>query len=272
MIVRTIVAFVLPLAMLVACRSDRPAADTTAPPATTAPTEPPAATVRGRVVNVFPHDAGAFTQGLVFHDGFLFESTGQYGRSSLRRVAPSTGEVLQQRPLGFQYFAEGLTELDGRLMQLTWQARAGFVYDRTTFDLEDTFSYSGEGWGLTDDGTRLIMSDGSDALRFLDPVSFVETGRVRVRDGSAPVVQLNELEFVRGEVYANVWHANRIARIDPESGQVLGWIDLAGLLAPGEVSDPEAVLNGIAYDEDEDRLFVTGKYWPKLFEIAVATD
>jgi glutamine cyclotransferase len=260
---------VLALLLAAACESDERAVEPLAasPPATSP--VPPAPTVRGRVVNVYPHDRTAFTQGLIFHDGFLFESTGQNGRSTVRRVDLVSGEVLQQRSLDVRYFGEGLTELGGRLAQLTWQARAGFFYDPATLAVEETFSYSGEGWGLTDDGRRFIMSDGSDALRFFSAQTFAETGRLRVRDGSTPVVQLNELEFVRGEIYANVWHLDRIARIDPESGRVLGWIDLSDLLAPGEVRDPEAVLNGIAYDEEGDRLFVTGKNWPKLFEIAV---
>jgi len=220
-------------------------------------------------VSVFPHDPTAYTQGLIFHDGFLYESTGQRGQSTIRRVELETGEVLDQRPLDFRYFGEGLTEVGGSLYQLTWQAGTGFVYDPVSFALTRTFSYAGEGWGLADDGSRLILSDGTDALRFFDQTTLQETGRVRVRDGAVPVVQLNELEVVSEELYANVWHADRIARIDPDSGRVLGWIDLAGLLAPGEVRDPEAVLNGIAYDPDGDRLFVTGKLWPKLFEIVV---
>ncbi|HYL81153.1 MAG TPA: glutaminyl-peptide cyclotransferase [Candidatus Acidoferrum sp.] len=220
-----------------------------------------------RVLNVYPHDAQAFTQGLVFTDGFLFESTGLNGRSTVRKVRLETGEVVQQRARDPKYFAEGLTDWHGKLVQLTWRSGVGFVYDRATLQLERTFSYSGEGWGLTHDGTHLILSDGTPVLRFLDPVSFQERARVIVRDRGVPVQNLNELEFIQGEVYANVWHSNRVARISPKTGEVLGWIDLSGLLPASEVINPEAVLNGIAYDAARDRLFVTGKLWPKLFEI-----
>ena len=224
---------------------------------------------RYRIVNTYPHDPQAYTQGLVYRDGFLFESTGLRGRSSLRKVRLETGEVVQQERIDAQYFAEGLTAWNGRLIQLTWHAKLGFVYDLASFRLLRTFSYPGEGWGLTHDATRLIMSDGSDMLRFLDPTTFADRGRVSVRDGSVSVKNLNELEFVRGEIYANVWHTDRIARISPETGLVLGWIDLTGLLSPVYQLDPEAVLNGIAFDAERDRLFVTGKLWPKLFEIKV---
>ena len=224
---------------------------------------------RYQVVKVYPHDSRAFTQGLIFRDGFLFESTGHRGQSTVRKVRLETGEVVQQRALDSQYFGEGLTESRGRLIQLTWQAGRGFVYDPATFEIARTFDYLGEGWGLTADETHLIMSDGSTVLRFLDAETFEERRRTVVRDSRGPVTDLNELELVRGEVYANVWHTDRIARIDPATGAVRGWIDLSGLLSPGDVTDPEAVLNGIAYDEVGDRLFVTGKYWPKLFEIRV---
>ncbi|HSB80639.1 MAG TPA: glutaminyl-peptide cyclotransferase [Candidatus Methylomirabilis sp.] len=220
-----------------------------------------------RVLNVYPHDPQAFTQGLVFIDGFLFESTGLNGRSTLRKVRPETGEVVQRREIDREYFAEGLTDWQGKLVQLTWRTGLGFVYDRATFHLDRTFSYPGEGWGLTHDENHLILSDGTPVLRFLDPDSFREVGRVIVRDRGIPVQNLNELEFVQGEVYANVWHSDRIARIAPTSGEVLGWIDLSGLLPKGAVANPEAVLNGIAYDAVRDRLFITGKLWPKLFEI-----
>lgn len=224
---------------------------------------------RYRVVNSYPHDSRAFTQGLIYRDGFLFESTGQYGQSSLRKVKLETGEVVQQRTVESRYFAEGLTDWGNRLIQLTWQTNVGLVYDLSTFALSRTFAYPGEGWGLTHDGSRLILSDGQAAgeLRFLSPTTFKETGRVTVRDDSGPVARLNELEFVRGEVFANVWLTDRIARIDPATGRVTGWIDLAGLLPPSMRSGHDAVLNGIAYDAAGDRLFVTGKYWPRLFEI-----
>jgi glutamine cyclotransferase len=220
-----------------------------------------------RIVNVYPHDFRAFTQGLVYHHGFLFESTGIYGRSTLRKVRLESGKVIQQYPLAAKYFAEGLTDWGGLLIQLTWQSSIGFVYDLRTLRVEREFSYLGEGWGLTHDRERLIMSDGSSSLRFLDPATFKETGRLLVKDGGEPVVNLNELEFVRNDVFANVWHTDRIAIIEPRSGQVIGWIDLGGLLPNSDRTNPEAVLNGIAYDPAGDRLFVTGKLWPKLFEI-----
>jgi glutaminyl-peptide cyclotransferase len=222
-----------------------------------------------RIVHTYPHDPQAFTQGLVYRNGFLYESTGLNGRSSLRKVALETGEVVQREDVASQYFAEGLTDWGGRLMQLTYQTGVGFVYDLATFKLERTFRYAGEGWGLTHDRTRLIMSDGSSSLRFLDPATFQETGRLAVKDGDSPVENLNDLEYVRNEIFANVWHGDRIARIDPGSGRVTGWIDLTGLLSPMYPRDAEAVLNGIAYDAAGDRLFVTGKLWPKLFEITL---
>jgi len=221
-----------------------------------------------RVVHVYPHDPQAFTQGLLFRDGFLYESVGQYGRSALRKVELTTGKVVQQAPVAATYFAEGLTDWKGSLIQLTWRHGLGFVYDWTTFRMQRQFQYTGEGWGLTHDATRLILSDGvTPRLRFFSPSTFDELGSLTVRDEGSPVMNLNELEFVRGEVYANVWHTNRIAIISPVSGAVSGWADLSGLLASGEMSSPEAVLNGIAYDSTANRLFVTGKLWPKLFEI-----
>jgi glutamine cyclotransferase len=219
------------------------------------------------VINTWPHDTGAYTQGLLFHDGQLIESTGQQGRSSLRRVELNTGNILQRVGVPAPYFAEGLTLFKGKLFQLTWEHQRGFIYDPATFDKTGEFSYSGEGWGLTNDGESLILSDGTNRLRFLDPNTFQVKRTISVRDGSKAITDLNELEYVHGEVYANVWHSNSIARIDPQSGRVIGWIDLSSLLKPGEVSNEEAVLNGIAWDEAGDRIFVTGKLWPKLFEI-----
>ena len=220
-----------------------------------------------QLIKTYPHDPDAYTQGLVYVDGYLYESTGLNGRSSVRKVRLETGEVLARTAVEAAYFAEGLAEWRGRLLQLTWQSGTGFIYDRASLNLKGTFAYTGEGWGLTHDGKRLILSDGTATLRFLNPESFRETGRIVVRDRGSPVSNLNELEFIRGEIYANVWHSNRIARISPSTGQVVGWIDLTGLLPMGSVSNPEAVLNGIAYDSKQDRLFVTGKLWPKLFEI-----
>ena len=226
---------------------------------------------RYEIVHVYPHDPNAFTQGLVFADGHLYESTGRQGHSSLRMVDPATGWVLKEYDLSKQYFGEGLTDWGDTLVQLTWTSGIAFVYDRSTFTVRRTFHYKGEGWGLTHDSTSLILSDGSASLRFLDPNSFREVGKLTVRDeDNRPVSNLNELEYVRGEIYANIWHEDRIARISPKTGRVLGWIDLSGLLKPDEVSDPEAVLNGIAYDAKSDRLFVTGKLWPKLFEINIS--
>ncbi len=236
-------------------------------PATTADSAP--VEYGYRIVNSYPHDPGAYTQGLLFHDGFLFESTGRNGHSSVRKVRLETGEVVQQQPVDSRYFAEGLTLWKGRLIQLTWQSHLAFVYDAQTFRFERSFRYSGEGWGLTSDGTHLVTSDGTATLRFLDPESFTERRRVVVKAGGLPVASLNELEFVRGEIYANVWHTDRIARIAPDSGRVVGWIDMTGLLSPAYRMDPEGVLNGIAFDPDRGRVFVTGKLWPKLFEIDV---
>jgi glutaminyl-peptide cyclotransferase len=222
-----------------------------------------------RIVKAYPHDPEAYTQGLIYRDGFLYESTGRNGQSTLRKVKLETGEVVQQQRLDPKYFAEGIADWNGRLIQLTWQSNLGFVYDAATFRLENTFRYMGEGWGLTHDGKRLIMSDGSDTLRFLDATTFQQRGRLSVRDGSVSIRNLNELEYIGGEVYANIWHSDRIARISPESGRIVGWIDLTGLLPKVYQLEPEAVLNGIAYDAAGDRLFVTGKLWPKLFEITL---
>ncbi|MBN1829309.1 MAG: glutaminyl-peptide cyclotransferase [Deltaproteobacteria bacterium] len=220
-----------------------------------------------RIVNVYPHDPEAFTQGLIYCDGFLFESTGLRGRSTVRKIRLETGEAIRQRALEPQHFAEGLADWDGLLIQLTWKSNLGFIYDRNSLKMKNTFRYSGEGWGLTHDGRRLIMSDGSSILRFLDPRTLREIGRLPIKDGDIPIANLNELEFVKGEIYANVWLTDRIARISPDSGRVAGWIDLQGLLPASDRSADVDVLNGIAYDAQGDRLFVTGKLWPKLFEI-----
>ncbi len=223
-----------------------------------------------QIVRSYPHDPQAFTQGLAYHDGHLYEGTGLAGQSSIRKVKLESGEVVQIQRLDPQYFGEGIAIWQNALVQLTWQSEIGFVYDRATFQRTRTFTYRGEGWGLTQDGKRLIMSDGQPdgMLRFIDPASMKETGRLAVRDGGRPVVGLNELEVVKGEIYANVWQTERIARISPSTGRVTGWIDLSGLLSPREAAGVD-VLNGIAYDAGRDRLFVTGKLWPKLFEIKV---
>lgn len=225
--------------------------------------------VYGYVVkNVYPHDEQAFTQGLLYRDGYLYESTGQYGESSVRRVELETGVVKQIRNLEQRYFGEGLVDWEDSLIVLTWRSGVGFVLGRDDFFDRRSFTYTGQGWGLTTDGKRLIMSDGTDALRFLDPESFEETGSVAVTLDGRPVGRLNELEWVDGELYANVWQSNGIVRIDPKSGVVTGIIDLTGLL-PDDArrAGHTDVLNGIAYDADARRLFVTGKYWPQLFEI-----
>ena len=236
-----------------------------------AQSKPSKAPVSGyQIVKTYPHDRSAFTQGLQYVDGVLYEGTGQNGRSGIRKVKLETGEILQQQPLDSKYFGEGITVWGDTIVQLTWQSEIGFVYDKATFKQIKTFTYTGEGWGLTHDGARLIMSDGAarGALRFFDPKTLKETGSLVVRDAGRPVDDLNELEFVKGEILANVWQTPRIARISLKTGQVTGWIDLTGLLNPNEATGAD-VLNGIAYDAAGDRLFVTGKYWPKVFEIKI---
>jgi glutaminyl-peptide cyclotransferase len=223
-----------------------------------------------QVIHTYPHDSKAFTQGLIFRDGHLYESTGLNGRSSIRMVDLLSGELLQRHELASQYFGEGLTDWDSTLIQLTWKSHKAFVYDRFSFSLQRTFDYEGEGWGLTHDEEGLIMSDGTAYLRFLDPESFRVTRRLRVIDESGhPVDNLNELEYIHGEIYANIWQTDKIIRVSPRTGRILGWIDLTGIIDKGELRDSGAVLNGIAYDPAGDRLFVTGKLWPKLFEIKV---
>jgi glutamine cyclotransferase len=240
-------------------------------PTVTNSTEPaisdPAPVAGYRIVNSYPHDPRAFTQGLVFADDVLYEGTGLRGHSSLRKVDLKTGNILQIRQLSAQFFGEGITIYGNRIIQLTWRARAGFVYDKKTFQLLDTFNYPTEGWGITHDGRSFIMSDGTSTLYLFDPQTFQEVGRLEVHTRDGPVSRLNELEYVQGEIYANVWKTDRIARISPETGEVVGWIDLEGLLIPEDRSRRIDVLNGIAYDVKNDRLFVTGKLWPKVFEI-----
>jgi len=220
-----------------------------------------------RVINSFPHDPEAFTQGLVFDNGTLFEGTGLYGKSTLRQVQLETGIVLRSLSLASQYFGEGITIYKDQVVQLTWRSNTGFLYDKDSFQLLQTFSYPTEGWGITHDGVRLIVSDGTSTLYFWDPVTFEEIGRIEVHDQDGPVSRLNELEYVRGEVFANVWYTDCIAIINPHTGRVTGWINLKGLLDSEEGLESAGVLNGIAYDAENNRLFVTGKRWPKLFEI-----
>jgi len=228
-------------------------------------TKPPEYTFK--IVRVFPHDPAAFTQGLAYRDGFLYEGTGLNGHSSLRKVRLETGEIVQEVNLTPEFFGEGITLLKNQILQLTWTSQTGFVYDISSFRLLRRFSYSGEGWGLATDGREVFMSDGSAEIRVLDADTLEEKRRLKVRDGATAIDQLNELEFVDGEIFANVWQTDRIARISPRTGKVVGWIDLKGLLSPMYRLDENAVLNGIAYDTAGKRLFVTGKLWPSIFQI-----
>lgn len=232
---------------------------------------PPPARYRFSIVNSYPHDPEAFTQGLIYRDGFLYESTGLRGASSLRKVRLETGEVVQRIDLDSRYFGEGLTDWGDRLVQLTWQSNLGFVYDLASFGQLRTFSYPGEGWGITHDGRRLIMSDGTSVLRFLDPETFAEVGRLAVRERGLSVPNLNELEMVDGELFANVWQTDEIVIIDPQSGIVTARIDFSPLRRELG-TDRVDVFNGIAWDREGRRLFVTGKYWPRLFEVEVHRD
>jgi glutaminyl-peptide cyclotransferase len=219
------------------------------------------------IVREYPHDPLAYTQGLQWFQNRLFEGTGQIGKSSIREVELLTGKVLRKRDLPPPHFGEGIVILGDNLYQLTWQTQKAFVYDWRTFAPKKEFTYEGEGWGLTTDGTSLIMSDGKSVIRFRDPATFAEQRAISVTDNGTPVNNLNELEWVKGEIWANIWQSDQIARINPSNGHVVGWIDLAGILPPMERTGDEEVLNGIAYDAVEDRIFVTGKNWPKLFEI-----
>ncbi len=219
------------------------------------------------VVRQFPHDSAAFTQGLVFHEGYLIEGTGRRGQSSLRRVEIETGRVVAQADVDPRLFGEGITIHEGRAYQLTWTSGVGLVYDLDTFTAVQQFRQVTEGWGLTSDGEHLIQSDGSRNLYFLDPATMQPTRTVEVHDASGFIDQINELEYIDGEIYANVWHSWEILRISPRDGRVIGRIDMSGLLDTDELPDPESVLNGIAYDPDTGRIFVTGKLWPSLFEV-----
>ena len=220
-----------------------------------------------RIVQSYPHDPRAFTEGLVYADGVLYESTGIKGHSTLRVIDPKTGIITRHIDVPDTYFGEGITAWQNQLIQLTWQNHIGFVYDRSSLRLLQTFHVTGEGWGLTQDGRSLIMSDGTPTLHFLDPHTFRETRRLQVTENGTPVQKVNELEYIHGEIFANIWFSDRIIRISPQTGKVLGWLDLSALLPASERTDPDAVLNGIAYDAKTNHLFLTGKRWPRIFEI-----
>jgi glutamine cyclotransferase len=259
-----LLALLLSFAFIIeSCKKEAPPPNPNPPQNTT----PPAPLYSYEVINTWHHDPEAFIQGLQFYNGELYESTGLKGRSSLRRVELTTGKVLQKIDVGNEYFAEGMTILDGKIYQLTYQTHIGFIYDLKTFAKIGSWQYQGEGWGLTTDGKELIMTNGSNKIMFLDPSSLAITRTIEVIDEGMPVENLNELEFIKGEIYANIWQTDRAIRIDPASGKINGWLDLSGLLMPMERTEKVDVLNGIAYDEKGDRLFVTGKLWPKLFEI-----
>ncbi|HVG29711.1 MAG TPA: glutaminyl-peptide cyclotransferase [Pyrinomonadaceae bacterium] len=242
------------------------AGDNQQPAAPHRPAEKPAAYAY-EIKNVYPHDRAAFTQGLIYKDGVLWEGTGQYGTSSLRKVDLKTGKVLKMISVPREFFAEGITVFRDKVYQLTWQNNKGFIYTPDDFAKTGEFKYAGEGWGLTHDADSLIMSDGTSQIRFIDPETFAVRRTISVSEGGHPLAELNELEYVKGEIYANVWQTDRIVRIDPKTGNLTGTIDLAGLLPEADRDADTDVLNGIAYDEAGDRLFVTGKLWPKLFEI-----
>ncbi|HCU21632.1 MAG TPA: glutamine cyclotransferase [Candidatus Atribacteria bacterium] len=218
-----------------------------------------------QVIATYPHDSQAFTQGLIFHEGFLYESTGLYGDSSLRKIDLMTGDVLLEKKIDEIHFAEGLTLFNNLLIQLTWKSHLGFLYEKDSFEYIGSFEFPYEGWGITHDKQNLIISDGSDTLRFLDPNNFLITKEVQVHLNGLMINQLNELEFINGKIYANVWHTDLILIVDPDDGQVIGWINLTGLEEQSDLS--KNVLNGIAFDQTNNRFFVTGKHWPHLYEI-----
>ncbi len=221
-----------------------------------------------RVVNTYPHDPNAFTEGLFYLDGHLYESTGQQGASFVRKVELATGKILQQAELPPQYFGEGIVAHDGKLLQLTWRSGVGAIRDLDSFEITGSFRYPGEGWALTRDEAHLYMSDGTPTIRVLDPDSLQQTGSIEATADGRPLQRINELEWIKGELWANVWMTDRIARIDPKTGKVTGWVDLKGMFDYSKLDDPtDDVPNGIAYDAEHDRIFVTGKRWPKLFEI-----
>jgi glutamine cyclotransferase len=260
----------LVIVLVMSSCSDGPVSESS--PSQISPSRPvpqPVSVYSYQVFNVYPHDREAFTEGLVFDSGVLYEGTGLKGRSSIRKVELETGEILQIYELPEQYFGEGITVHKDAIIQLTWRSNTGLVYDKSSFALLRQFSYVGEGWGIANDGKRLIMSNGSSTLIFLDSETLAPVRHIEVHDGDTPVYNLNELEYVDGKVFANVWQTDKIAIIEPAGGRVVGWVDLAGLLETQPFIGQVDVLNGIAYDAQADRLFVTGKFWPFLFELGL---
>jgi glutamine cyclotransferase len=221
------------------------------------------------VVAKYPHSTNNFTEGFFYKDGLFFEGTGMEGRSGMQIYKPETGEVVQRYVMPSQYFGEGIIDVGSNIYQWTWQTHMGLVLDRMTLKPVRTFSYTGEGWGMTRDGNSIITSDGSSTIRFRDQKTFAETRHITVTDNGKPIDQVNELEYIKGEIWANIWHQYRIARISPKDGKVLGWVDITDLLPKNQMKDDESVPNGIAYDAAKDRIFVTGKQWPTIFEIKV---
>ncbi|MFW6007267.1 MAG: glutaminyl-peptide cyclotransferase [Halanaerobiales bacterium] len=228
--------------------------------------EPPHYTYN--IVNTYPHDREAFTQGLLYKDGYLYEGTGLYGESSLRKVDLETGKIIKIKKLSDEYFGEGITIFKDKIYQLTWKAKTGFVYNMD-FELIDQFDYPGEGWGITHDGENLIMSDGTENIYFLDPDTLEEVKKIKVKIKEEPVLNINELEYIKGEIYANIWQENHLIKIDPETGNVTGIIDLTGIIEREKYNYEIDVLNGIAYDKESERIFITGKLWPLVFEIDI---
>jgi glutamine cyclotransferase len=218
------------------------------------------------IINTYPHDVRAFTEGLVYEAGYIYESTGKYNESTLRKVDLQTGEILKLHKLDEYYFGEGITLYHNKIFQLTWKSKVGLIYDKDSFTLISKFYYNTEGWGITHNDEHLIMSDGTDEIFFLNPQNFKKVYSIKVHDEFRPITRLNELEFIKGEIYANVWKSDKIARICPHTGKITGWIDLKGLLSPKEYKSADT-LNGITYDNEKNSFIVTGKMWPKIFEI-----
>lgn len=278
-----LVLLIFGLTLTIACASPEPStlvanAIPTPLPAIPAESQSPPGVVREgkpipvygyKILKKYPHDKGAYTQGLMFEKEVMYEGTGLFGQSSLRKVDLETGTIIKMRELPSNYFGEGITVFGDTIIQLTWQSHVGFVYAKNSFEMLRDFAYPTEGWGITNDGKRLIMSDGTAALYFMNPRTFNVTGSITVHDNDTPLTNLNELEYINGKIYANVWMSNKIAVIDPEDGKVTGWIDLSGILQPQDYDAIVDVLNGIAYDRVSKRLFVTGKLWPWLFEIEI---